>query len=56
MIENIILIAVILAIIGGASLYIYSEKKKGVACVGCPHAKECAKKKSGCNCGHSCEK
>jgi len=49
MIENAILIAVIVIVIGAASFYIYKEKKKGVKCVGCPYAKECAKK----NCGSS---
>ncbi len=54
MMQNIILIAVILIILGAACLYIYREKKKGSACVGCPYAKECvSNKKSGsCNCGN----
>ena len=45
--ENLILIAVLLLIVGGAGLYIYKSKKRGDACVGCPHAKSCGSK---CNC------
>lgn len=47
--ENIILIAVLLLVVGGAALYIYKAKKRGQACVGCPHAKTCGSK---CSCDH----
>ena len=47
---NILIIAILLAIIGGAVFYIYKEKKSGVKCVGCPHAKTCGGCCSGC--GH----
>ena len=40
---DIIVIAIILAIVGGASYYIYKEKKKGVRCVGCSFAGQCSK-------------
>lgn len=51
--ENFIIVAVILLIVGGAVAYIIKEKKKGAVCVGCPHAGECAKKRQGgCNCGN----
>lgn len=56
MVENIILIAVITAIITGAGLYIYKQKKKGAVCIGCPHAKECAKKNSTCSCNSHSDK
>lgn len=46
--ENVILITVILAILGGASFYIYRAKKRGEHCVGCPYAKECMSKGAGC--------
>lgn len=48
-----LVLAVILAIIGGAVLYIRKAKKKGAKCIGCPHANTCASKKGGCsgNCG-----
>ena len=49
--ENFIIVAVILLIVGGAVAYIIKEKKKGAVCVGCPHAGECAKKRQGgCGC------
>lgn len=40
-----IVLAVIIAIIGGAALYIYKAKKKGIKCIGCPE---------GANCGGNC--
>ena len=30
--------------------YIYREKKKGVACIGCPYAGSCRKQKQGTGC------
>ena len=45
--ENIIILLIILAIIGGASFYVYREKKKGNHCIGCPYAKNC--KGKNCN-------
>ncbi|MBQ7284263.1 MAG: FeoB-associated Cys-rich membrane protein [Oscillospiraceae bacterium] len=47
---DIIVIAIVLAIVGSASAYIYKEKKKGVRCVGCSHAGQCGKMNSGCGC------
>ena len=44
---NIIVIAIILVIVGMAVSYIIKEKKRGVTCIGCPHAGECAKKRQG---------
>ena len=58
---NIFLVIIIAVIVGVASLYIYKSKKAGVACIGCPYAKECASKKKcnsqndengGCGCCH----
>ena len=40
---DLIVIGVLIAIVGGAALYIYRAKKKGAACVGCPNAKNCGK-------------
>ncbi len=52
MMENFIVAGIILIIIGAILFYLIREKKKGVACVGCPHAKQCAGKCSGgCSCG-----
>jgi len=47
---DIILILVLLAIAGGIVFYLVREKKRGVTCVGCPYAKQCAKK-HGAQCG-----
>ena len=38
---DIIVIAVILAILGGAVCYIRKAKKRGVTCVGCPNGGNC---------------
>ncbi len=35
---DIIVGIILLAIIGGATYYLYSQKKKGVKCIGCPHS------------------
>ena len=52
---NLIVILVLAAIIGGASLYIYKAKKSGVKCIGCPSAKTCSGSCSACagRCPHS---
>ncbi len=42
-----IAIALILAVVGAASLYIIRAKKKGRKCIGCPYADKCGK----CSCG-----
>ena len=47
---DILVLAVIALIVGGATLYIYKAKKSGAKCVGCPHAKTCASARSGCGC------
>ena len=47
---DIIIIVLVLAIVGVATVYIRKEKKQG-RCVGCPYAKECAAKKAGQSCG-----
>ena len=47
---NVILTVILAAIVGGAGLYIYRAKKRGVHCIGCPDAKACAAgKASGCS-------
>ncbi len=47
--ENYILIAILVLIIGSAIFYIAKAKKRGEKCIGCPYAKECAKKNCNCN-------
>lgn len=52
--ENIIIVAVLLLIVGGAALYIYKAKKKGQKCIGCPDSGSCCSKNCGsCGCGCS---
>ena len=56
---DVVVIILIAIIIGGALLYIFKQKKKGVKCIGCPYSKECNKKKNdfknldneSCSCG-----
>ncbi len=47
MLENIIIIAVLLLIVGAAAWYVVRAKRKGQKCIGCPHGKSC----SGSCCG-----
>ena len=51
---DILIVAVILAILGGAAFYIYKAKKSGAKCIGCPHAKTCRGNcgSCSCHCGH----
>ena len=49
-ISNLILILVLAAIIGGAGLYIYKAKKRGVKCIGCPQGSKCSGGCPGCSC------
>ena len=37
-----IAVAVILLLVGAASVYIIREKKKGCRCIGCPHSSSCS--------------
>ncbi len=43
--ENFIIIALLVLIIGGIIFYIYKAKKSGKKCIGCPDCKNCS---SGC--------
>lgn len=47
---TIIAVIALAAIIFFAARYIYKEKKKGNACIGCPYAESCQKHKNGGNC------
>ena len=38
---NYIIIAVLLAIVGAIVFFLVREKKRGVSCIGCPHAANC---------------
>ena len=53
MVSNIILGAILLAIVAAVSVYLYRAKKRGETCIGCPYAKQCG----GGSCGvHSAQK
>ena len=57
--ENVIIIAVLVVIIGSAIAYIVKAKKSGVKCIGCPSGGNCSHKNgnsSGCGCGCNGEK
>ena len=56
MLENIVVVVLLAAIVAGIVFYLYRAKKQGATCIGCPHAKQCAKNGGGCNCqNHSNE-
>ena len=48
--DNFIIIAILVLIIGATTAYLIKKKKDGVKCVGCPYAEECAKKLKGYSC------
>ena len=48
---DILILAIIVLILGGAALYIYRAKKSGAKCIGCPDAKTCGANCSSCSCG-----
>ena len=61
--ENFIIAGILVLILGGAGMYVYKAKKRGVKCIGCPAGGSCSHKcgdgSQGCsgNCGNcSCQK
>lgn len=50
MIVDFIVMLIIAVLVVAACVHIRREKKRGVTCIGCPHAAQCAKKKQG-GCG-----
>ncbi|MBE6923833.1 MAG: FeoB-associated Cys-rich membrane protein [Ruminococcaceae bacterium] len=49
--ENVIIIAVLMAILGGAAFYVYKAKKSGKKCIGCPDSGSCSGNCGSCSCG-----
>ena len=47
--ENFIIIAIVLAIVILAALYIIKAKKSGKKCIGCPDSCSCSKTNGGCS-------
>lgn len=50
-IADIIAVAIIVLIIGGAAAYIIKAKKNGKKCIGCPYGCSCTSNKGGTSCG-----
>ena len=46
--ENAIVIAVLVVVLGLAVWYVYKAKKKGKKCIGCPYCDACTAQKNGC--------
>ena len=46
---TVLAVIAIAAMLFFAARYIYREKKKGKACIGCPYADSCPKHRQGCN-------
>lgn len=44
--DDIIVVLLLIAILGGAIFYIFRAKRRGEKCIGCPYAKQC---KGNCN-------
>lgn len=49
--ENIIIIAIIVVIVGGALGYIIKAKHRGQKCIGCPYSDSCGNDNCSCGCG-----
>lgn len=50
--EDILIIAVIVLILGLAAWYVYKSKKSGKKCIGCPDSGSCSGSCAGCSgCG-----
>jgi len=53
--DNFIIIAILVVIIGFAAFYVYRAKKNSRKCIGCPDAKTCGKNAEGsCGCCSCC--
>lgn len=47
---DIIIVAVVLLIVGAATVYIVKAKKSGVKCIGCPSGATCGQNDNGGGC------
>ena len=50
---NVVLVVILLAIAGGIIAYLWRAKRRGDACIGCPHGKQCSGKCGSCNGCHN---
>jgi hypothetical protein len=58
--ENLAIILILAAVLGGAAWYIYKAKKSGAKCIGCPNSGSCGSggcsgNCSGCSGNCSCK-
>ena len=53
--DNLIVIAVVAAIVGGALWYIRRAKRRGAKCIGCPDSGTCSGKCAGCSGNCNCK-
>ena len=44
-----IALGIVIIIVAVAIVYIVKQKKKGVKCIGCPHAQNCVERNCNCN-------
>ncbi|MGN0778249.1 MAG: FeoB-associated Cys-rich membrane protein [Aristaeellaceae bacterium] len=42
--ENVLILLMVAAIIGGIIVYLMRAKKRGETCIGCPYARQCGGK------------
>lgn len=47
--DNFIIIAILVVIVGLAGTYVYKAKKSGKKCIGCPNSNSCSNKGQGCH-------
>lgn len=47
--ENVIILAVVLAIVAAAAVYVFKAKKSGKKCIGCPNSGSCGSRHCNCN-------
>ena len=47
--ETLIVSVILVLIIGGAAVYVYRSKKRGVKCIGCPSGGKCGGCCAGCS-------
>ena len=52
MFADVIIVVILAVLLGGACFYMKKEKAKGAACIGCPDAGTCAKRRANetCDC------
>lgn len=50
--DNFVIIAILILVLGAGLFYIVKEKKSGAKCVGCPYAKQCGSRCNG-SCNHN---